>query len=345
MSHIWTEKQIHSALDKLKNKSGWLDPHTHFRGFRKNATVRERRDLMQILAKDRGAFDNRKSHLDKEYLISFDTENKDKLLAEYLPKRSVTMRSFPNKKLLLDPIMSNLPPIELLNGNLRDDFEEVLERSIDDKDFTFRQIILSDWEAIRTILSRLEAIDNAYFLPKAQNKQKSNSIKDRERRLCNVAIELFCMYEALEIGWAEIQNNVTGLIPKDPESCFLEIVKLRACTDLVLLCRFTPNCIGFNANHKRFKRITANFPNFLNGVIEYGKLVDFLKDVSSISLDKSPITPRVQELFSAGHGYQIKNFLLQSPNPETRDKAARWGDACLSGFEIGKRILRRRTGY
>jgi hypothetical protein len=340
MSYIWTERQIKSALEKLNNEPGWLDSHTHFRGFRRNSTVEQRRDLMRILVERYGAFDNRESHTNKEYRISFDIENKEGLLAGYLPRRS-----FPNKKLLLDPIMSNLPPIELLNGNLKDDFEELLERPIDDRDFIFWQIIRSDWEAILTILSRLEAVDNAYFLPKAPNKKKSNSLKDRERRLGNVAIELFCMYEALEIGWTEIQNNVTGLIPKDPESCFLEIVKLRACTDLVMFCRFIPNHVGFNANHKRFKLISANLPNFLNGVIEYGKLEELLKNVSSISLDKSPITSELQELFSAGHGLQIKNFLLQSPNLGTRDKAARWGDACLSGFEISKRTLRRRTGH
>ena len=123
MSYIWTERQIKSALEKLKNEPGWLDSHTHFRGFRRNSTVEQRRDLMRILVESYGAFDNRESHANKKYRISFDIENKERLLAEYLPKHSLVKCSFPNKKLLLDPIMSNLPPIELLNGNLKDDFE------------------------------------------------------------------------------------------------------------------------------------------------------------------------------------------------------------------------------
>lgn len=343
MDYIWTERQIKSALKKLMNEPGWLDPHIHFRGFRKNATVRERRDLMQILVKNHGAFDNGENHIDKEYRISFDTENKDRLLPEYLHKGSVTMRSFPNKRLLLDPIMSNLPPIELLNGNLKDDFEELLERPIGHREFIIYAETSRDWRIIVKLISKLKTDDDeTWDAPKYLKNPFVD--KDRYQSIVRIAVELFCMYEALEIGWIEITTNCMGLIPKGHEECFLEMVKIYSCADLASRCRRIPKSVGLNSNLKRLQRLTANLPGFFSGEIDADNLEILSKDVRSLSLNESPMTSDLEDLFLTGRGYEFRKFLLQNPNPEIRNKAERWDDACLSHFEIAKRILRRGKG-
>ena len=342
MNYVWTERQIKSALTSLMNKSGWLDPHTHFRSFRKNATVRERRDLMRILVERYGAFDNGGSHADKKYCISFDTENKDKLLAEHLPERSLPKRYFPNKKLMFSPIMQNLPPLEVLTGELTNDFEELIERRLKYSDTTIFENTKSDWTVICDMLFTLETDDEYWYLSMPKNIQGTE--KDKYYLIAGVAIELFCMYEALESGWVEIQERWESPLPfKNHESCFLEMVKVYSFANLASRYRHIANTVGFNANLKRLKRITASMPDFVNEIIEYDNLKILKKDVRSLSLDLSPTTPKLLNLILTGKGHQFKEILLLSPNPETRIKAARWDDASLSHFKITKRILWRKT--
>ena len=342
MNHAWTSKQIESALMKLKNTSGWLDAHTHFRNFQRNATVKERRDLMRILVEIHGAYDNGKSHADSKYRISFDTEKKSLLLPEYPPDRPVFRYTFPNRKLMIDPIMHNLPPLEILTGELTDDFEKLIERRLRYSDTDIFENTKSDWRVICEIILELEADDKRWYLFKPKNARYAE--KDKFDLIARVAIELFCMYEALESGWAEIQENCQTPLLSSHESYFLEMVKVYSSADLVSRCRLIPNSVGANANLKRLKRITANMPAFVSDVIDSEDLETLRKDVRSLSLDKSPMTPELLELILFARGFNIRELLLKSPNPETRIKAARWDDVCLSPFEITKRMLRRRVG-
>jgi hypothetical protein len=349
MSDFWTDKQIHSAFGKLRKKRGWLCADQHFRNFQRNANVCERRELMSLLVRDHGAFHNLELSTSADYKISFDRKNESTLLGG-LYKR------FP-KELLSHSIAKNLPPIEMIGGLLSEDFKNLLGRKPDKQDLEEWFLLKADWVNICEILGELRLDSSGEFHhPFAINvsKTRKKSLqdlqqKDRTQVLLFTAKRLFLMREAIVAGWDDIQRGTTGLIPKDPDSLCLEMMKINSFCTVVFRCRQSGNPGSPHHNRPLLEAITQGLP-FIYRAWDGESLSDadnyFLKKAlkasNRLSFNKNVLSDELRDAHEIGQGIGIQRLLTQSENPDVKAKAKAWRSASGDGYEVLKPLLGRR---
>jgi hypothetical protein len=372
-NYIWTEKQIESAMEKFKNKLGWLNSKD-FRILRRNTPVQDRQNLMWILVDRKAAFDNKKSSTSPKYRISFDWENKGKLLADWnllIPA-----------KLLFNPLMLNLPPEEVFQDEIiRAEAEALLGRPFTALDTIQWISSRSDWGSIWELLYEPQSTWASGVNKRVRSHYKALGGESYEDTVFALAKEIACMYATLKAGWGEVLEKVPSINPNCDEY-FAHTVKVLSFTDFVSRCRGNTSMGGIHANLRRFKDIRAGMQSFksYSGIasqlqpedmerlfrFEYlgeedvfilkpedgGKSFEcerfnpdkyerFYKAASSISINKDMMTPDLWELVLIGRGFELRRLLLASSNPTTKAKALEWEEASRASLSIGQRILWR----
>jgi hypothetical protein len=373
-NYIWTEKRIQEIASDFKGESGWLK-NAAFRNYRRNASQLDRLSLMRVLVNKNFAFPRPgKSESSPKYEISFDWENRAKLLAELkVPKH------FFQYELLSHPIMLDLPPARVLGeSELTCECEFLLGRSLTDEDHLTWFEVKNRWSAILEILCKLQKTGKLKPRNLPKGTRLSPSEKDCEQAIFALAKELVCMYEALEIGWTEIQEKWEN-VHEFPHEAFIGMVEILSFADFVSNCRDNTYTGGIHANLQKLKDIQAGEHSFkawsdmvsqlqpedmarlfrhrladpnvlkstdgikaftLNGFDpdKYDKLIEASH---SLSINKDMLTPELEELLRVGRGFEFRQLLLAGINPEVRSRALEWEEASMQGISIAKRLLWR----
>jgi hypothetical protein len=332
----WTEEQIAAAIEKGNKRStdDWIAAGVFRVGNKrdkhgKKAEASDLRELMATLVKRSFAFNNREDLNHKDYKISFNWIEKDRLV------KKIEIPRFFSEGLLFSPAILSL-------------FEKTpLSRLPDSREQKYLlEVCCYRWQVIHRSLVVLDKTGEIGLDPSIDK----HVDKDLKKVILTFANEFACMYKAFEIGWDEISIHYPDC--SDHNALYIATFAKRLRTEFEDC--INPPIFKLRTDIKRFKAM---------GCIDQ-LMLDILEKTPEISpqelreiISNNQSFEGISDLAHKGYGrldemspwlkeYEEKitfvtGILVKSSNPEIHKVTWDWIRARRKSFDIAMWFYRR----
>jgi hypothetical protein len=346
-NYIWTDKQIHAAIERGKKRSQevWLGVAVFKIGKTRDinnkiAQSRDYRQLMEILVERKSAFDNKKDCEDPNFKICFNWKEKNRILESIKPDRS-----YFSPGLLSHPDMINLPLKEVLD--FPSTAQDLGRTPTDEDKMTFYKQRFR-WTVIRDSLSIFQDTGKLGLRPFYE----SYVDKESRRILVGIVLEIACMYKAFELGWPEIKDS----FPRYPshDHLFIMMLRVRSHADFIDECCLPGTALKLYGDIKRMQSMHSVTDSIYDCLEQSPELLyqnphealsffgfdskqlnNILKAAQSMA-DRSPAQNEWVQVAT-----KIKTHLLQNFNPVVKNAAMEWERASHACLENAMRYFRK----